>query len=67
MLVSVKVCFPFLKNLAKSKGREKGGRYKVLIVPAMFPFGVLSFYHLQRVLFYHTSKTIIQQGRELGR
>lgn len=45
-LVNLKVCFPFLKDPAKSKGREKGGRYKVLIVPAEFPcwvFFILSF------------------------
>lgn len=45
MLVSVKVRVPLLKDLTKPKGREKGGRYKVLIVPAMFPSRVLSFYH----------------------
>lgn len=46
MLVNVKVCFPFLKDPAKSKRGEKGGRYKVFIVPAEFPswfFFILSF------------------------
>lgn len=58
MLVNVKVCFPFLKDPAKSKRGEKGGRYKVFIVPAEFPSCFFSFYHLKGVLFYF--KTIIQ-------
>lgn len=54
-LVNLKVCFPFLKDPAKSKGREKGGRYKVLIVPAEFPSWFFFHFIIQKEYCFTSS------------
>lgn len=42
MLVNVKVCFPFLKDPAKYKGREKGEDIKYSLFLLSF---LLGFFH----------------------